>query len=312
MTIATTQALTLTSLDKAHTYVGRFRAMGSSCEAIMSGCSLRQANTCLQSVFTEARRIEQKFTRFSDDSVTADINRSRGRSILVDDETARLLDCADELYRISDGLFDITSGCLRKVWQFDQSDRVPDPADIESLLPYIGWHNVRWNKPEITLPEGVELDFGGIGKEYAADSCLSLATQCDVGSVLVNLGGDIAASGPQADGEPWKIGIESLQGTCRDEQTLLLDKGGVATSGDARQFLEKDHIRYSHVLDPRSGWPVRNTPASITTIGSNCTEAGICSTLAMLYGPEAEKFLSANQVEYWIQHRETTGSDQYT
>ena len=278
----------------------------------MSGHSLRKAHECLTAVSTEAWRIERKFTRFRDDSVLADINRSQGKPVRVDAETARLLDCAAELYAISDGLFDVTSGCLREAWHFDGGSKVPSQQQIDQLLPRIGWHLLDWQAPEISLPPGVEIDFGGIGKEYATDRCLDLAEQLGGGTVLVNLGGDVAANGPRQDGQPWRVAIEGLGHDQAEPQPILLERGGIATSGDERRFVEKDGVRYSHVLDPRTGWPVVDAPNSVTVIGSNCSEAGMCSTLALLNGAKAEHFLKGNQVAYWVQYRDVQSRFPYS
>ncbi|HKI73605.1 MAG TPA: FAD:protein FMN transferase, partial [Pseudomonadales bacterium] len=113
----------------------------------------------------EAKRIEIKYSRYRDDSVTAKINNSRGQPVEVDDETAALLDYADECYELSDGLFDITSGALRRAWRFDGSSNLPSCEEVIAILPCVGWNKITWQRPYITLPANMEIDFGGIGKE---------------------------------------------------------------------------------------------------------------------------------------------------
>ncbi len=247
----------------------------------------------------EALRIEKKFSRYRDDSVTAWIHEHRGSAIDVDEETASLLDFASQCHELSDGLFDITSGVLRRAWKFDGSDRVPDPAAVDCLLPLVGFDKLRWSSPRLLLPAGMELDFGGIGKEYAVDRAYELLAARDSTPFLINFGGDLRANRPPSHGR-WQVGIERPD-TDR-ESTLLLDleHGALATSGDSRRFLLKDGIRYGHILDPRTGWPVPGAPRSVTVAASSCTEAGLLSTLALLHGSRAQEFLKEQGVRYWI------------
>ncbi len=172
----------------------------------------------------------------------------------------------------------------------------------------IGWDKITWRRPAIILPEGMEIDLGGIGKEYAVDRTAQLLSRQAKGSLLINFGGDLFATGPRRDGRGCVIGIEDPQhgvitpcdNAAHDAiRSFELRRGGVATSGDARRFLLKQGIRYGHILDPRTGWPARAAPRSVTVAGGTCTEAGILATLAMLYGAQAEAFLDAQGVEYW-------------
>ena len=247
----------------------------------------------------EARRIEVKFSRYREDSVVTRINRSNGARIAVDEETAALLDYADSCYRISDGLFDVTSGVLRKVWRFDGSSCVPSRAAVDEVLPLVGWSRLKWEKPFLRLPPGMEIDFGGLGKEYAVDSALMMIRQATEAPVLVNFGGDLRVTGPGPNRQPWKVAIESADGE-GIASTVPLPTGALTTSGDARRYLLKDGIRYSHILDPRKGWPVKSAPRSVTVAAPTCMEAGILSTLAMLQGSRAESFLRREKVQSWV------------
>ena len=243
-----------------------------------------------QHVADEAWRIEQKFSRYRNDNIMHAINTAGGRPVTVDDETAQLFDFADTCFHISDGGFDVTSGVLRRAWQFDGSDNVPTRQRVGQLRKLIGWQKVTWRKPVIRMPRDMEIDFGGIGKEYAVDRCAMLVMNESSANVLVNFGGDLRATGPHADGTPWVVGVERVHDA---QLTPVLDvvRGAVATSGDARRFLLKDGVRYSHILDPRTGWPVRNVPRSVTVLDDTCVQAGLLATLAMLQGESAERFL---------------------
>jgi FAD:protein FMN transferase len=279
--------------------VARFTAMASPCEVLFSSTEPQAVLALGAIAATEALRIEKKFSRYRDDSVTAWIHEHRGTTLEVDGETASLLDFARQCYELSGGLFDITSGVLRRAWKFDGSDRVPEAALVELLLPFVGFDKIRWQSPHLLLPAGMELDFGGIGKEYAVDRVYELLAARDPAPFLVNFGGDLRASRSPPRG-PWQVGIERPDAD--REPTLLLDlqHGALATSGDSRRYILKDGIRYGHILDPRTGWPVPGAPRSVTVAASSCSEAGALSTLALLHGAGAEQFLAGEGVRYWI------------
>jgi thiamine biosynthesis lipoprotein len=276
-----------------------FGAMASPCELLLETGSRRDARELGELAAAECLRIERKFSRYRDDSVVAAIHAARGRPLEVDAETALLLDFAAECHALSAGLFDVTSGVLRKVWHFDGSDRIPETGAVEALLPFIGFERVRWQAPVLELPDGMEIDFGGIGKEYAVDRVYDQIAARYHGPFLVNFGGDLRANRAPASGA-WRVGIER-PGTERVASKLLeLEFGALATSGDTRRYLLKDGVRYGHILDPRSGWPVRGAPQSVTVAASSCTEAGLLSTLALLQGPGARAFLEEECVRFWI------------
>ena len=279
-------------------FSGRFTAMGSPCELLCEAQTADEAGKLADIVATEAWRIEDKLSRYLTGNVIDKINTACGEPVNVDAETAHLLTFAATLHELSDGAFDITSGVLRRAWSFDGSDNIPTKQIVAELLPLLGWDKVSWESPTITLPAGMELDLGGIGKEYAVDrSVLLLQSETEI-ACLVNFGGDLAVTGAPTMRKAWTVGIESAAG--KGTTTLIeLRRGALATSGDARRFLEKDGFRYSHVLDPRTGWPVWNAAASITVAADTCTQAGMLSTLAMLKGAAAETFLDRQSEQHW-------------
>ncbi|HSC16194.1 MAG TPA: FAD:protein FMN transferase [Gammaproteobacteria bacterium] len=272
--------------------------MASPCEVHVDDADLATAERVVALAAVEAQRIEAKFSRYRRGNVIDTINTAEGRPVVVDDETARLFDYAARLYELSGGKFDVTSGVLRRAWRFDGSDRVPTVETVAALLPIVGWDKVRWRAPEITLLPGMEIDLGGIGKEYAVDRAAGLvrplSTKC-----LLNFGGDLLALGPQAGGAPWRVGIESVTAAETAAKHIELGVGALATSGDARRFLLRDGKRYGHILDPRTGWPVAGAPRSVTVAAATCTEAGMLATLALLQGADAEGFLDALGVQFW-------------
>jgi FAD:protein FMN transferase len=200
---------------------------------------------------------------------------------------------------LSEGLFDITSGVLRYAWKFDGSDRIPEADAIRRLMPLVGFDKLRWQSPHLLLPAGMELDFGGIGKEYAVDRAYDLLAARRSGPFLINFGGDLRANRSPSHG-PWQVGIERPDADRQATMILDLEHGALATSGDSRRYLLKDGVRYGHILDPRTGWPVESAPRSVTVAASSCTEAGLLSTLALLNGARAKEFLEEQGVRYWL------------
>ena len=258
------------------------------------------ARKLADAAIADVRRIEAKYSRYRDDSVTTRINRAAGgASIAIDAETFALLGYADHCHRLSAGRFDITSGVLRRAWDFRRSPpRLPGEAEIAAATALIDWPGVEWSRRGVRLPRrGMEIDFGGIGKEYAADR---MATICHDGGAmhaLANLGGDVRAAGPQQDGTPWRVGISHPRQADAVVATVELDSGAVATSGDYERFLDFGGRRYCHIIDARSGRPVTYWQ-SVSVIAPLCVLAGSCATIAMLYESEAEAFLSREGVAY--------------
>jgi FAD:protein FMN transferase len=275
-----------------------FRAMASPCEVLVDSDDSALALELGRAAAREAWRIEAKYSRYLPDSVVSAINGSRGRPVDVDEETAALLDYAAECHRLSSGKFDITCGVLRRCWKFDGSDRVPEASVVSSLLPLIGFDKVRWRRPQITLPEEMEIDFGGFGKEYAVDRVLQVLSARSPPALLVNFGGDLAANRANRSG-PWQVGVERPDVNREPRLLLELTQGALATSGDTHRFLLRDGIRYSHILDVHDGWPVRGVPRSVTVVASSCVAAGMLATLAMLNGENAEAFLEAQGLRHW-------------
>jgi thiamine biosynthesis lipoprotein len=283
------------------TFVGRFVAMAGPCEVLLDTDDRAGAAELLRIAEREARRIERKFSRYRADNLVHRINHSGGQPVRVDEETALLIDYAATCHEVSDGMFDITSGALRRVWKFDGGDRVPAADEVREVLRHVGWQRVTWRDSTLTLPDGMEIDLGGVGKEYAVDHTALLLAAQTRDSFLVNFGGDLFASGERRGGRPWIVGVDDPDHT---GQAVLfrieLARGGLATSGDARRFVFWKGKRLGHILDPRTGWPVEDAPRSVTVLGRTCLEAGSLSTLAYLQGPRAREFLLQQGVEFRI------------
>ena len=292
---------------RKESYCISFNAMASPCEVLIETDSPVLANKLGLAVANEVWRIEDKYSRYSASSACSQINQSAGKPVLIDQETFLLLNFAEQCYQLSNGVFDLTSGVFRKAWFFDGSDNIPTKQQVNAHLPYIGWHKVLYDQYQITLAQGMELDFGGIGKEYAVDKAIIIAkgiTQCPV---LVNFGGDLAATSPRNNNQSWQVGIEypgSFNKSTGKHETktviVSLLKGALATSGDANRFLLKEGRRYSHILNGQTGWPIENAPHSMTVVAPQCIQAGILATLALMQGSNAELFLKEQEIKYWV------------
>jgi FAD:protein FMN transferase len=274
-----------------------FHALGGPCRITLEDPPTAGA---LQAAEAEVRRIEAKYSRYRADSVLSRLNAcaGSGQAQQVDSETAELLDFAASAHAASGGLFDITTGVLRKAWDFSQP-RLPEPAALQALLALVGWPQVQWARPWLLLPRaGMELDLGGIGKEYAADRAAAVLAQAGVEAGLVNLGGDIRALGPRRDGQAWRLGVAHPRQAGAVVAELELASGALATSGDYERYFELDGRRYCHLLDPRTGWPVAHWQ-SVSVVAPACVAAGAVASIAMLMGAQALDFLD-REATAWL------------
>jgi thiamine biosynthesis lipoprotein len=277
-----------------------FRAMASEHELLLWCDDEARATHAAEAAIADVARIEAKYSRYRDDSVTSQINRAAGgEAVGIDAETSSLLSYADQCHRLSNGLFDLTSGVLRRAWDFRRvPPRIPDAAALAAATALIGWDRVEWDRRSVRLPiAGMEIDFGGIGKEYAADRAATVCLEHGVAHGLVNLGGDVRAVGPQPDGAPWRVGIRHPRRDGAAIATVLLESGAVATSGDYERFFEVAGRRYCHILDPRTGRSVSHWQ-SVSVVAPLCVVAGSCATIAMLMERDGEAFLRAQGFRY--------------
>lgn len=270
-----------------------FTAMASHCYLLIEGNEAKQHQEFIKQSLKEVQRLEHKFSRYLPDSVCSQINASNGKSVKIDPETYNLFKYAKELYEISEGLFDITSGALRRAWTFSNDMVTPSQSAIDKVLPLVGWNKMKFDLDSITLIKGMEVDFGGIAKEYTVSYIAEMARkQLPSHSVLINLGGDIEISQERNDGQKWKIEIERRN---QEPQVVQLNKGAMATSGDIHRFVIINNHRYSHILNPMTGWPIKQTVSTVTVTARSCIQAGSIATLALLHGKNTEAFLSTQK-----------------
>ncbi|MEN9317308.1 MAG: hypothetical protein RIS35_3701 [Pseudomonadota bacterium] len=275
-----------------------FQAMASRCEIAVAGADTVTATHAAAAAEAEVRRIETKYSRFRTDSVVGRINADAHRqAVPLDAETAALVEYADRLNRSSGGLFDLTTGVLQTAWDFSKG-RIPPRAELDRVLAHVGWRHVTRTEAGLRLDHpDVRIDFGGIGKEYAADRAADVLGALGIASGYVNLGGDIRTVGPKPDGSPWRFGIRHP----RNENALIasipLASGALATSGDYERYFERDGNRYCHVLSPVTGMPVDHWQ-SVSVLAPLAVSAGAMSTIAMLKQADALAFLSATGLSF--------------
>jgi FAD:protein FMN transferase len=270
-------------------YQFTFNALGGVCDIDVVG--IERPDHLIQLAVAEVRRIETKFSRYIDSSIVGQINAKAGLAwISCDDETRGLLEYANTLYAHSGGLFDITSGVLRRVWDFGKS-KTPSLGELEKVLPLVGWTEFECKDNNVRLKKmGMQIDFGGFGKEYAVDRVASIFLENGVTSALINFGGDVRALGAKPDGRPWQIGIQDPRQLDQCFATLSLSQGALATSGDYERFFELDGKRYCHILNPKTGMPVSYW-RSVTVLAPLTSAAGATSTIAMLLEEQGLDYL---------------------
>jgi thiamine biosynthesis lipoprotein len=285
----------------------RFTVMGGPGEVQVAAPTEALARAWAQAAADEAARIEARFSRYRADSWLGRVNAAAGsgQAMAADDEAMALLRTADALWRDSGGRFDATSGVLRHAWRFGTAvDTVaaalapPSAQALQPLLARVGWDRVRWRDGAVALPEpGMELDFGGFGKEYAVDRMIGRLQSLGAAQALVNLAGDCRALGSRPDGAPWTVGIAHPRQPGALLATLPLQQAAVATSGDYERGFWHAGRRYGHVLDARTGWPVAFW-ASVSVLAPTALQAGNAATLALLAEGDALPALRASGLDF--------------
>ena len=283
-------------------YLFEFKAMGTACTIQLYAAHKKTAKHISRAVIKDVNRLEQLYSRYRSDSLLSKINRiaASGGSIKVDAETAGLLDYAATCYQQSEGLFDITSGVLRQIWRF-QDQSIPTAQQIDAMRNRIGWQHVNWSAPLLEfLKPGLELDFGGIVKEYAVDRAAVIAQDLGMRHGIINLGGDIRVVGPHENGQPWVIGIQHPRLQQQMVQKINLSHGALASSGDYERCIVVNGERYGHVFNPKTGWPVSHL-AAVSVVSELCVVAGSAATIAMLKESTGTQWLAQLGLPYlWV------------
>jgi thiamine biosynthesis lipoprotein len=261
--------------------------MGTWCQITFQPPSAVAGEFFEQEAVRWVAEFEARYSRFIPESLIGLINQNAGRDwVEIDEESERLFALCHELFFFTKAAFDPTALPLMKLWDW-KGRTVPSEEAQAAARELVGWSKVQRRRGGVRLPRpGMSIDLGGIGKEYAVDRVAALAREHGIQSALIDFGQDIYALGA-APGKPaWHIGLEDPVSPGRCWNGVAALNLAVATSGDYLRHFESNGIRYGHILDPRTGFPVNNGCRAVTVIAPTCTVAGILSTSAFILGPE--------------------------
>lgn len=264
--------------------------MGTDCQIIFRAPSEKQARAFETQAVAWVQDFEARYSRYREDSMISAINRAAGKAwVEIDHELESLFALCDHYHWSTGGVFDPTTLPLIQLWNYQaETPRVPADDEVSRRMAWVGWQRVQRQPGRVHLPvAGMALDIGGIGKEYAVDRVLEMSQRFGIRDILVDFGRDIRASGEAPSGGAWSVGLEHPLDPGRCWGGVLVTHRGVATSGDYHRGFEVDGVRYSHIIDPRTGRPITNQCHSATVIAPTCTEAGVLATAALILGAEA-------------------------
>ena len=265
------------------------KLMGNRFELSVISGNESFAQCAIEKAIEEIKRIEKLFTTFSDDSQTALINASAGiQPVKVDKEVFDLIERSIKISAITQGAFDITYGSLdKRFWNFDQQMKaLPDKIAAKKMVRLINYRNIILDHGNTTVflkERGMRIGFGGIGKGYAADRAKYILQSEGIKSGVVNASGDLIAWGNQADGRTWTIGIASPENIHHPFSSMSITNKAVATSGNYEKFVIINGKKYSHTIDPKTGFPVSGIK-SVTIICPNAELADALATPVMVMG----------------------------
>lgn len=246
-----------------------------------------------QRVAARLEGLDNLFSTYRPDSEVSRFNAQPGVEWFgVSPDFLAVLEQSVSVSQLTGGAFDATVGPLVVLWGFgagETSERIPDPEEVGRLLQATGSGHLQWREspPAVRRTRlGVRLDFSAIAKGYAVDRIWELLSEAGLQDYLVEVGGEVRTRGRPADGRDWSIGIENPDGSGVAGAVPLRD-AAIATSGDYRNFFEHEGRRYSHVIDPRTGWPVAHDLASVTVVSPTAARADALATALLVLGPVA-------------------------
>jgi len=264
-----------------------FRALGTACAIQFRHPDQKTSLLFLAAALDWLAHFEAKFSRFRPDSIISRINDAAGHEwVKVDSETEHLLNLAADLHRLTDGILDPTMLPLLRVWDWKTiHTTLPDKNEIKAARNLTGFSKIQRKPGNVFLPQpGMGLDFGGFGKEYAVDQLTRIAREHGIQDALLDLGRDIFGMGDNGQHPFWHVGLEDARSPGNCWGGLAVSNFAVAASGDYTRRFEYNGIRYGHILDPRTGWPVANGMRGVTVLAPTCLQAGIYSTAIFVMG----------------------------
>lgn len=246
------------------------------------------------------RQFDQSVSLWVKESVISRINRNDPDAI-TDEVFIELFNRSGEIYTQTDGAFDPTIGPLVNAWGFGFNDRMKiDQAVIDSLLPLVGFDQIKLENNKVVKNDNrIHFDFNAIAQGYSVDLVGKFLESKGIKNYLVDIGGEIFAKETKPDGSQWLVGIEKPAEQATSQREIIAKVGlkdrALATSGNYRKFFIEDGVRYSHTIDPATGYPVQHTLLSATVIADDCATADAFATSFMIMGLEdAKQFLLDN------------------
>jgi thiamine biosynthesis lipoprotein len=277
---------------KANFYTKVLKLMGNRFEISVVSSDIEWANECIGTAVAEIRRIEELLTTFKESSQTNAINQNAGiKPVKVDKEVFDLIFRSLKISALTQGAFDISYGSVnKKLWNFDISmTSLPDKETAKASVKRINYRNIILNEKENSVflrDKGMRIGFGGIGKGYAADRAKNILQQMGVSNGVVNAAGDLITWGNQVNGRPWTIGIADPSAQRHPFSYLNISDMAVATSGNYEKYAVIDGKKYSHTIDPKTGFPVSGIK-SVTIICPSAELADAMATPVMVMGIRA-------------------------
>ena len=281
-------------------YERSFHSMGSTVELKFYSPSEELFHQVVNACVERTKEIDRLFSNYRDDSVLAEVNRNAGvRPVSVPGEFLRLVLTSVSYSEITGGAFDITIGSLFELWRTETaSGRLPEKSRIRDALGCTGFRKIKIDETRSQVfldTDCVRLDFGAIGKGYAVDEMVKIARQNGITRGLVNFGGNIYAMDTPTGKKFWDVGVRKPGSGNEIISNIDLTNKGVATSGDYERYFEHGGKRYSHIIDPRTGWPAGDV-TSVVAISETATEADVFSTAVSVLGlPGARMFVQRNK-----------------
>lgn len=266
----------------------RANLMGSVFEISLVGTDSASLEYQIQLVIDEIERIENLISEWRPNTQISEVNRNAGiRPVKVDREVFELTRRAISYSILSDGAFDISVAALDKIWRFDGSmDALPLDAAVQNSVTKVGFEKIELDSIASTIflkQSGMKIGFGSIGKAYAADRGRHILQEMGVKGGLINASGDIALWGKPPGKKSWSIGISDPEKPYKITRKLRMKEGAVATSGNYQKYVMFNGVRYSHIINPRTGYPATEL-ASVTVIGPMAEFANALSTSVMVLG----------------------------
>ncbi|RAK00223.1 thiamine biosynthesis lipoprotein [Larkinella arboricola] len=278
------------------------KLMGSRFDIILVAPDSLTAESHIDTVIAEVTRIENLISDWKEDSQISQVNKNAGIApVRVDPKVFALTERALHFSRITRGAFDISFAAMDRIWKFDGSmTEMPDPETVKKSVEKVGYRDILLDRAHSTIflkRKGMKIGFGALGEGYAADRCRDLMLAKGIKAGIVNGSGDMSTWGKQPDGSDWTVGITNPLRKDTVFAVLPLRQSAVVTSGSYEKFVVFNGRRYSHIINPRTGYPATGV-SSVTVFGPSAETANGFSTSLMVLGQEAGLKLIKKHPDY--------------